>query len=1160
MSHILDFAKNLEANENGGTPMWRHSWCIGADNRQDNKKSYLNTERPSWTADQITHGEKSASGKMHIPGRGFTDLSQVFWARKEDGGDKAYRCVTIYLKSVPDLFVVDMDEKAKCNEENPLFTRMMESGCPYTETTKGYHFYIYIRGCPDFVNGLKCQKVIDPIAPDDPMDTGLIGEMDIIGRKHHSASNIIEAEHNPLHNADAPIPEFPWDEFSQQFINVVSFMGASAKKKDNVTKKEMLDASCISGIDSLESKINSDLFTSYLDKLSKEGNKRYNYDSYVKVGMICWNNFSGDDEGFTHWMRWAHEDPLYKKLADGSANEHSDRNLSLLQTKWEGFSSSATPLTWKTLRTWANDDERAIGHLTNIYQETYDARGFPGLISYMNTFLAFNNSTSEIIMLDPLDKSCYAEPRMKKPADMVPVFACYQILCTPPGSDKQVMKNPYSIWNNSGCYGAMRRNVCGITFDPSPTAPTNYFNLFQGFEINKVDTDNWTLEDAEIECSGLLNHIKHIWCHDVQEHYDFCMGWFAHILQRPHIKVGCLVCVKSKEGAGKGIVFDFMRMILGNRLYCQISDINELVGTYNSVLEGRLLINGDEVVWGGNIQHGNALKGLITEPEVRIKEKYRQAYNVKNTTAFCMSSNEDRCCSAREGDRRTFALELLNTWAGRAKTPEHTAYFRNISGTKNSSQGTCPRKAEAFAKVLFHWDLTDYQPSNAPMTEFVTKQIMKNWHSVEKWWYRVLQTSVFSIDEKYKKKTAVEVNDGGDFPKTKWVDYDNKQLYYGNASEEFGNGQKVSETTRKKINSKPCFVYPYWYEGTWNDDDINIYPCGRATSASSSLGSIWKKFCSANGVDYSKCPVPLDFAILHAEEHGKSYTCDTLKSVHRSQMYAEINEDFHIDDEFSPIRGMPNTWTQPDGRLPSIRKEDNLSSANPLGETMFKKNTCLKLDFQMAPAGEMFHDIQGRMERSREVPGNSKEYPLFNHTHSSYFRVGAEGCFQKVTEGKWDYGIVPGQEDQWATYLAKWGDGVTFSNFEEDLAGIPLFVGDTQVFQHEAIHKIQRWVYEKDWVFEKFQQQVGQGYGAENIDYRQFWGMIEEMLGGKSSEGKGGLFRSRRLTNSADDRRQYWQFVGLPKARDKFSEWAGRLVNWDDDNVDDEADYSAYGY
>ncbi len=1157
--NILDFAKRLELTENNGVPMWRHSWAIGADNRPDNKKHYLN-EFPSWGSEQINHGVDSKSGNSKHPGRGFTE--PPWFAHKTEGGDKAYRCCSIYLKQVPDLFVVDLDEMSKCNQDNPVFQMLLESGTPYTETTKGYHFYTYIKGTPDYTNGLSCQKIIDPVNPSDENDTGKIGAMDLIGRKMPSASNIIEAEHNPLHNGDAPIVVYEWADFSSKYFNVASLMGATKTKKDKVSKEQAREASAICGDTSVDSKIDLSLFSSYIDKLEKS-QKRYCYNKWLGVGIMCHNNFVGDDEGFALWMRWSHEDPLYKKLEGGNPNEHSYRNIATLQEKWEGFKTGLEvdeQLTWKTLRLWANEDTSGI---RNVYQETYDARSYAGLMDLMNSQLAFNNATSEVIFMDPLDNSCYAEPKIKKMADMGFQYECFQITCVEEWDEgdenaKKKRKNPFNIWRSNPA----RRNVCGITFDPSPQAPKNYFNLFNGFEINKVDVADIPLVEAEIECSGLTDHIRHIWCKSNEEHYNFTMSWFAHILQKPHIKVGCLVCVKSKEGAGKGIVFDFMRSILGNRLYAQISDINELVGNYNSILEGRLLINGDEVVWGGNIQHGNKLKGLITEPEVRITEKYRVAHNIKNTTAFCMSSNEDRCCSAREGDRRSFGLELDNTWAGRQKTPEHTAYFQNISGTKNSSQGTCPKKAEAFAKVLFEWDLSNFNPKNPPLTEFVSGQIMKNWHSVEKWWYRVLSTGTFAIDEKYKKKTS-EVDNSGDFPKTIWHEFDNRQLHYGEVSEDYGNGMKEAETIFTKTET-PCYAYPYWYSEKWNDDDVNVYPCGRATSSSRSIGACWEKFCKSQDMDFSVFPMPLDFQRVWNKIEG-NYVSETLEGAFRGELYECENSSYDSDryEDFGKCRGMPKSWTQPDGKFPSIKKRTNVGSSNPMGERMFcKKNKDLRLDLQMPMDNgnsSQWISVQQRMERN----ATTKHHDLFNHTPTHYYRLGMEDCFERVGEGNMTYDIqlIEGKEPMLLDYIRKWEGGVKQSNFHIDLAGSPLFsVADEQLFHHTQKLKVKRWVYEKDWVFEKFEQQVGSGYGADNVDYRQFWGMIEDMLGGKKEDGKGGLFRSRRLTNAQDDRRQYWQYVSIDKARERFCDWAGRLVNWDDEDTEDLDDHTDYGY
>lgn len=1174
---IVDFAKRIEKEEAGGVPMYRHSWCIPADARADKKKDYINTEFPAMTAEEMVSGKKSKSSDYVHPGRGHLTLPS--YAHKKEGGDCAYRCCSMYIKRIPDMFVIDLDEKDKCNENNPLYRELLDSNCPYTKTAKGYHFYIYLDGSPaDITNTLSVQKVIDPIDPTDGSDSGVIGAMDLLGRKHPSAYNCIEAEHHELVNHDAPFPHFQWEEFSKNYLNVAKMMGGSKGKKDLASKRQKKEANAIVGNDAINSALEASLFQGYIDRLSKEGNKRYDYDTWKDVGIICWNNFDGEDEGFTIWMNWTHQDPLYKKDDVGNPGEHSYRNLSEMQTKWAGFTQRETPLTWKTLRMWANEDDPH----SNVYQELYDARGHNGLMEYMNEFLAFNNKTSEVIYMDPLDRSTDARPTMKKPSDMVPVFDCFQVkmeMDKGDGTTKTKSVNPFNYWMKAS-QGVIRRNVCGVTFMPR-NCPENYFNMFDGFDIDKRDVSDWSLEDATEECSGLLNHIRYIWCKGNDEYYNFIIGWFAHILQRPHIKVGCLICVKSKEGGGKGIVFDFMRTILGGRLYRQVNDIKHITGDWNAILEGALLINGDEVVWGGDIVKGNTLKGLITEPEVTITEKNVKAYKIKNTTAFAMSSNEDRCMSSREGDRRSFGLELEDTWSGRQKSVEHKQYFCNISGSINSSQGIAQKKAEAFAKYLFEWDLTEFNPADSPLTDFVSAQIMKNWHPVEKWWFRVLQVARFDIEDKHRKPTRFQV-DGEFGPKTIEEPFEDAQLIYGNiGGRNWGNGiYEVDDIiTKTTAPLQSCAYY------TSNRHQKQVYKDIQSCSPSS--WSLWKKLAEAEGFDALKVPMPLSFikeyerlcGYIRREDKASKNTlrdypwaCNPLVShTNRS-----VKSEYH-DAEFDPAIGMPFSAIQDGGKFPEFRSVDNTDK----DDIFFSQLEGIKQDWQM-DSDDPYGSVVNR-QAMRFAPG--KKYEINYDTESdeeddegrmmyelapeNYVRLGAEGAWK--CSDRWEPMEIVDRAS-WDAYINKWKDGVNEANFSDDLVWNTWNDRNGEKFCHTThSKKVQNYLYDKRWVYEKFQQSVGKGYGAQNVSYDEFFDKITTMLGGKYIDNKGGLYLSQRLRvkskkkkggASADneDRKQYWRFVGLEPAREKFVKWAGRLVDWGDAVVDEDIDDDAFGY
>jgi hypothetical protein len=1165
--------------------MWRFSWCVPAEARQDKKKDYINTEFPAMTAEEIAHGKPTKSGKGMHPGRGYDKLPD-YYSKDAEGRHMAYPCVSIYLKRVKDLFVLDFDGKSKCNPETNSFIKMMfDAGGPYTITAKGYHFYCVIKDTPDFKGAVGIQR---------ENMTAEWGSVDILGRKNPPSSfNCIEAVHHKLVNGNPDfIPEFEWETFSKDYLNPGRML---RKERVNRTSNvENRTAMALAGGMAVNAvlpptggvsqqdipKINQQTFERYIDRLSKENNKRYTYEQWLEVGMMCYNNFDGSDTGFTIWMSWTQKDPMYPPLPTGEPGEHTHRTITYLTEKWATFGEfDGNPITWLSLRSWANEDDPT----KNVYQELYDTRGWEAVCEYMNDFIAFNHGTSEVIYDNPEDTADDHQTLLKKVADCKPIFSKWKIkYLDEEGKTKRV--NPFNIWIDN----PLRRDFVRIVFDPRPDASMKYYNLFKGFEVDATDVMHISPEEAQEEAMGVLNHIKHIWCKGNEDHYNFVMDWFAHIVQRPHIKIGCLICVKSKEGAGKGIIFDFMRHILGRRLYTQINSINDLVSDNNSILEGRLLINGDEVVWGGNIQHGNRLKGLITEPELRINEKYRVGYTIKNTTAFCFSSNEDRCCSAREGDRRSFALELANTWAGRQKTTEHSAYFQNISGVSNSSLGIAKEKVDAFAKCLFDRDLTNFNPRNPPFTEFLTEQIMKNWSPVEKWWYRVLCMEQFPIKDSARRATTKTITEG-DYSKNIVVPFDNDQLEYGAISTNWGNGIRHTETSW--VNTQqPLYMYAYLHPGEYTET-IGQYPGG---SQSPGMGfniiAHWQSICKDLGYP-EDIPVPSGFCNMYYKIKNQNSRSQLCKEEYNRNWWAELPElteknrdpfQQYKDEPLSPSLGMPTSWAQgPAGKYPVITKKSNLAPGMEwvfsLGAYQPCEGFAPRWDCQMTGDPADWYDNVSRRcgakvnrfshnpscheykKVEEELASGGTDYDEYKcdffHTHQHYIRKGCVDAWQLPDDLPLSYSSdIPYDEAEVRKYCEKWKDGVNQSNFATDLCGMPIFDSQgTQLFHTEKVVKTIRCVYDMEWVYDKYIHALGGGYGGENVDFGSFWDQLEDLLGGEYGKVEGGMFRKRRC-QIAGVRKFYWQFVSRDKARLKFQEWANRAIDWGAENADVDGD------
>ena len=1173
----LELAKAIE--KKNGDAMWRYDFVVPAELSATKKKEY-HFEFPDKTSDQIKNGFKSKSGKFQFPGRGWKDVKSVPDFLKKSGTlNDAYTGISMYLKFVKDLYVIDFDEGFHDTEPtsdtfNPFFKFCIDQKTIFIQTKKGYHFYFYLPGTPDFTCFTQIQS------------EDCFGAVDILGRKMPSVNNVVEASHHEVQNGELGvkgIKSVPWEDMSE-FLNVDRMLGKS-KKNDKQTKKEKNEnkAICSDG-----QELDREKFCGYLARLRKEDHptitdkkSRYHYEDFCKVGMICKNNFGDDEVGFDVWRTWVREDPY---IADDTDRGHSHRSSQYLLEKWNSYEEVANPLTWKTLRSWANDDDPS----KNTYQEIYDQCGLDGMVEYMNGFLMLNVATSEILYENPNETKHYdTMPCMfGEMSKVVLIFDKYTIF-VPDAKGEVKPKNPFSLWKKHiGC-----RHVNRIVFDPSPTAPTDVYNLFGGFEISKLDVNDMTLKEAEQGCRHLLEHIFRVWCHGNQVHYDFVLNWFSFLLQKPWIKIGILLAVKSKEGAGKGIVFDFMRSILGGRLYAQITSLDQLIGTHNSVLEGRLLINGDEIIWGGNIKDGNSMKAVITETEVWIHEKYRARYRVQNTSAICISSNEDRSLSAREGDRRSFGLELSNLWAGRQKSAEHKAYFCNISGTNH--HGIASDKAQAFAKVLYSRDLTHFVPQNAPITELLTEQMERNYTPLQKFWKDLLNQGSFTIEDRFKKQTRetyVEQNDFGAVEKQRWLDYDEEQLLWGNVGEKWGNGFKDVETSYENTNT-PILAYAFCEHSDFHDD---------------SPFKLWKSALRSEAVQ--KCleddhiepltkeeveRIPIHISFLNQvlqRQGGRKWEKEeqhALPSELQGYTWTKGEgwnggcylENLDLEDDYYPW-GLRQEHLQEEGKG-SLRMEKKYNwdgeeeTAWEFGATKGNKAPVSWHFDNDVP--DMFEEITAMAENSHADPsaeavfggsikGDNKLHD-WRHTPVHYYRDNGDGDIffkdedeEKTTNSGYvhrDYDKKFGklevlEPEAFTEYVEKWREGVTADNHKEDLVEKEWFGADGQLFFKKKNEKITRWVYDRDWVYHRYKESVGIGYGQENLDKSAFWKGILEMQGGKSSDGNGGVYKTIKCKDNSKDRKAYWKFVSLEKNREMFQKWTGRVVKWDDEEEEEE--------
>ena len=196
-----------------------------------------------------------------------------------------------------------------------------------------------------------------------------------------------------------------------------------------------------------------------------------------------------------------------------------------------------------------------------------------------------------------------------------------------------VFIDPFKLW----CEWIDRREVRAIGFDPREKANSDLFNLWNGFNISKEVADGYD----DTDCEPILDVIKDIWCQGDEDSYNYVLDYFSHIIQKPHIKTGVLLALRSKQGGGKGIILDKLAQIIGDDHYCQNSNAKFLFGDFNGQLEGKILVNLDEAFWGGDKQMEGVIKNKITEKRQTINKKNKENYVLDDYANYVISTNND---------------------------------------------------------------------------------------------------------------------------------------------------------------------------------------------------------------------------------------------------------------------------------------------------------------------------------------------------------------------------------------------------------------------------------------------------------------------------------------------------------------------------------------
>jgi len=234
-------------------------------------------------------------------------------------------------------------------------------------------------------------------------------------------------------------------------------------------------------------------------------------------------------------------------------------------------------------------------------------------------------------------------------------------------------------------------------------APENVFNLFSGF-ANKYE-ENFIVNRDII--APLLNHISDIWSARDEITYNYILNWLAHIIQKPSIKMGVALLLKStSQGAGKNIICEFIcKKVIGARYTTTVSNSNNILNKFNSILENKILTVVDEIAECDDFfKLSDILKGQVTQTEISIERKGLEQYTVHDYNNLILLTNNVQPVKIEATDRRFFAQEVSNERAN------DKSYFDPLNASLTDECG------KHFFHYLAQRNISNFKASPMPDT------------------------------------------------------------------------------------------------------------------------------------------------------------------------------------------------------------------------------------------------------------------------------------------------------------------------------------------------------------------------------------------------------------------------------------------------------------
>lgn len=155
-----------------------------------------------------------------------------------------------------------------------------------------------------------------------------------------------------------------------------------------------------------------------------------------------------------------------------------------------------------------------------------------------------------------------------------------------------------------------------------------------------------------------LNLIFKILCSSNKEVYNWIIDWISYIIQNPSGKTGAKLVISGGQGLGKNLFTEALCKILGYYANPNLTDMNQIIGTFNTAGYNKKLMVCNEIAKSNNKKFYDldALKAFDTQKTFMMNQKNQAVVQVENVCNLIITSNHYFVSHIDADDRRDLII------------------------------------------------------------------------------------------------------------------------------------------------------------------------------------------------------------------------------------------------------------------------------------------------------------------------------------------------------------------------------------------------------------------------------------------------------------------------------------------------------------------------